>query len=79
MSTEEYIRSAAKRNGWVKYYMLERPVSIGTQPQKGFMDFVNYDCKTNVGKVSAWAEVYYDRLLDEKELTEYEMAKGEDL
>lgn len=35
--------------------------------------------KANVGKVSAWAEVYYDRLLDEKELTEYEMAKGEEL
>ena len=49
MSTEEYIRSAAKRNGWVKYYMLERPVSIGTQPQKGFMDFINYDNKICLG------------------------------
>ena len=77
MSNEEYVRSAAKRNGWVKYYMLERPVSIGTQPRKGFMDFINYDNKTNVNGVFAWAEVYYNRLLDEKELAEYEMAKGE--
>lgn len=77
MSNEEYVRSAAKRNGWIKYYMLERPVNIGTQPQKGFMDFLNYDNKKNVNGVFAWAEVYYDRLLDEKELIEYEMMKGE--
>ena len=55
MSTEEYIRSAAKRNGWVKYYMLERPVSIGTQPQNGFMDCINDFIKRNVNCISAWA------------------------
>lgn len=77
MSNEEYVRSAAKRNGWIKYYMLERPVSIGTQPQKGFMDFVNYDNKINVGTADVWAEVYYDRLLDKTELDKYEMMKGE--
>lgn len=77
MSNEEYVRSVAKRNGWTKYYMLERPVSIGTQPQKGFMDFINYDSKTNMNGIFAWAEVYYDRLLDEKELTGYELVKGE--
>lgn len=79
MSTEEYIRSAAKQKGWIKYYMLHRPVSIGTQPQKGFMDFINYDNKTNVNGISAWAEVYYDRLLDQEELDKYEMMKGEEL
>ena len=77
MSAEEYVRNAAKRNGWIKYYMLERPVSIETQPQKGFMDFINYDNKTNVNGISAWAEVYYDCLLGKEELDEYEMVKGE--
>lgn len=77
MSEEEYVRNAAKRNGWIKYYMLERPVSIGTQPQKGFMDFINYNNKTNVNGISAWAEAYYDRLLGKEELDEYEIVKGE--
>lgn len=79
MSAEEYVRNVAKRKGWIKYYMLHRPVSIGTQPQKGFMDFINYDNKTNVNGISAWAEVYYDRLLDQEELDKYEMMKGEEL
>ena len=71
MSTEEYIRAAAKRKRWIKYYMLHRPVSIGTQPQKGFMDFINYANKANINGISAWAEVYYDRLLDQEELDKY--------
>lgn len=29
--------------------------------------------------ISAWAEVYYDRLLDQEELDKYEMMKGEEL
>ena len=41
MNNEEYIKSNAKKYGWNKYYSALRPVSIGTQPSVGFMDFIN--------------------------------------
>lgn len=76
MSNEEYVRSAARKYDWKKYYMLERPVSIGTQP-RDMQDFINYDDKTEVNGYMIWAEVYYERELSDRELKIYEMVKGE--
>ena len=74
MSTNEYIRQAAQRNRWKKYYSLLRPVSIGTHP-KGIEDFINYDERMEVNGRTVWAEVYYSRELTEKELADYEMIR----
>lgn len=80
MSNTEYVRSAASKYGWKKYYLLLRPVSLGTQPISGLMDFINYDDRkeiwTNNGVIWAWAEVYYNRELTEQELKHYEMVIG---
>lgn len=80
MSDMEYIRMAANKYRWKKYYLLERPVSPGTAPKRGMMDFINYDTKAeiraNYSVVWAWAEVYYDRELTEQELEDYEMVRG---
>lgn len=76
MSTNDYIRNAAKKDGWKKYLMLLRPVSIGTCPRSGMMDFINYDNCTEVNGIMAWAEVYYNRELTEKELRDFEMVRG---
>ena len=69
MSNTEYIRTAANKYGWKKYYSLIRPVSLGTAPKVGMMDFINYDSKTeiraNIGIMRAWAELYYNRELTE--------------
>ena len=73
---ERYVKDAAKRKGWHKYYMLERPCSLGTQPSNGLMDFINYDEKVRTGVRSFWAEVYYDRKLTAAELEEYEMMEA---
>ncbi len=43
MSNAEYVRNAANKYGWKKYYSIMRPVSLGTVPKQGMMDFVNYD------------------------------------
>lgn len=77
MGTEQYVREAAKKCGWFKYYLLERPVSIGTCPSKGMMDFINFERKTDFSGVLVWSEVYYDRLLSKEELDKYEMMKGD--
>ena len=77
MVTERYVRESAKKCGWYKYYLLERPVSIGTCPSKGMMDFINFQRKTDFNGIKVWAEVYYDRELSNKDLENYEMAKGE--
>lgn len=76
MSNAEYVRAAAAKNNWIKYYMTERPVSIGTQPRPGMMDYVNYDDKINVNGKMVWAEIYYNRELTEKEKLEYEIIKA---
>lgn len=76
MNNTEYIREAAKKNKWIKYYMLERPVSISTQPKAGMMDYINYDEKREADNHMVWAEIYYNRELTEKEMTEYEIVKA---
>ena len=76
MSTNEYIRQAASKRKWNKYYSLLRPVSIGTHPKKGMMDFINYDTRIEVDGYMVWAEIYYDRELTQEELNNYEMVKG---
>lgn len=80
MSNTEYIRSAASKYRWKKYYSVMRPVSIGTVPKTGMMDFINYENRTeiqiNKGVVRAWAEVYYNRELTKQELKNFEMVRG---
>ena len=76
MSTSDYIRQAAQRNNWKKYYSLLRPVSIGTHPKNGMEDFINYDTRTEVNGRMVWAEIYYSKELTEKELADYEMIRG---
>lgn len=80
MSNIEYIRRAAEKYGWIKYYSVMRPVSLGTVPKSGMMDFINYDNRTEIqtknGAIQAWAEVYYNRELEEQELRDYEMVRG---
>lgn len=80
MSDTEYIRTAAIKYRWKKYYSIMRPVSIGTQPASGFMDFINYDdrteIQTNNGIVRAWAELYYNRELTEQKIKDYELIRG---
>jgi len=80
MSNTEYIRSVANKYDWKKYYSIMRPVSIGTAPKSGMMDFINYndrmEIQTNNGVIRAWAELYYNRELTEQEMKDYEMVKG---
>jgi len=79
MLNTEYVRNAANKYGWKKYYLIMRPVSIGTTPKSGMMDFINYDdrreIQTNNGVIWAWAEIYYNRELTEKELHDYEIMR----
>lgn len=75
MTNEEYVRQSADEYGWEKYYSTLRPVSMGTQPKDGFMDFVNYDDRTEVDGKMVWAELYYNRELTEKEMRDYDLVK----
>ena len=75
MSNERYVRESAAKYEWIKYYALLRLVSIGTQPKNGFMDFINYDNRTEVDGKMVWAELYYNRELTEKEMKDYDLVK----
>ena len=50
MSINDYIRQSAQKHHWHKYYSIMRPVSIGTHPKNGMMDFINYDTGTEINK-----------------------------
>jgi len=80
MSNTEYVRNAANKYGWKKYYSIMRPVGIRMAPKFGMMDFINYDdrkeIRTNNGIIKAWAEIYYNRELTEQELWDYEIVRG---
>ena len=76
MDVREYIRKTADKYGWIKYYSVLRPVSIGTQPTKGFVDFINFTERTEIDGKMVWSELYYNRELDDKELSMYELIKA---
>lgn len=76
MNDKDYIRNSANKNKWFKYYSTERPVSIGTQPTFGFMDFINCDERTEIDGRMVWAELYYNRELTSKEMRDYELIKA---
>ena len=76
MSTNDYIRQSAQKYHWHKYYSIMRPVSIGTHPKDGMMDFINYDARTEVNGRMEWAELYHNRELTQKELEDFEMVRG---
>ena len=76
MSTNDYIRQSAQKYHWYKYYPVMRPVSIGTPPKNGMMDFINYDIRTEVNGRMVWAEIYYNRELTQKEMEDFEMIRG---
>ena len=76
MSTNDHIRHSAQKYHRSKYYSVMRPVSIGTHPKDGMMDFINYDIRTEVNGRMVWAELYYNRELTQKEMEDFEMIKG---
>ena len=76
MSNEEYVRSAAQKYKWKRYYLTQRPVSIGTQP-RDLQDFINYDDRKEVNGHMVWAECYYEIELSAEELQRYDMIKGD--
>lgn len=61
-----------------KYYAKLRPVSIGTQPNNGFVGFVNYDERKEVNGKMVWGELYYNRELTEQEMKNYDLIKEVD-
>lgn len=57
-----------------KYFTILRPVSIGTFPKKGLIDFVNYDNRRYVPEIdhNAWGYLLYNRELSKKEMHDYD-------
>lgn len=53
-----------------------RPVSIGTHPKTGMMDFINYGDRTEVNGRMVLAELYYNRELTQKEMEDFEIVRG---
>lgn len=53
MSDTEYIRSAANKYGWKKYYSVMRPVSIGTAPKSGMMGLLTMMIERKYGRIKA--------------------------
>lgn len=78
MSNNDYIRRAAQKEGWKKYYSTLRPAGIGAQPKNGLMDFINYDKRTEVNGKMVWAELYYNRALTAQEMKDYELVEGKE-
>lgn len=60
------------------YYMILRPVGIGSQP-KGFLNYQNYDRRTYIPAINheAWGEVTYDRQLSAEEIKAFDMIEKE--
>ena len=57
------------------YYSTQRPVSLGTYPKKGMREIVNFDERKFCEEIGreAWGFLRYDRRLDDKEASDYEL------
>ena len=57
-----------------KYYVLYRPISIGTVPN-GFIEKVDYETRQRIKDTTyeAFGEVYYEKRLSSKEIYDYEL------
>ena len=57
-----------------RYYLLLRPVGIGTQPQ-GMADWHNFDSRKYISEIDheAWGWVEYDQPLSQEEIDAYDM------
>ena len=57
-----------------KYYVLYRPISLGTIP-KGFIDFINYETRQRIKDTSyeAFGEVYYEERLSKEQIEDFEL------
>ena len=56
------------------YYSMYRPVSIGTCPKEGMVDFHNYDRpQVIMGIGEAWGYIKYNRELTLHEVCDYEL------
>lgn len=53
-----------------RYYLTQRPPSLGTHPSKNVENVVSFDEKTN----GVWGYVDYTCPLTEKEISDYELA-----
>ena len=58
-----------------KYYSILRPVSIGTYPKQGLINFENYDRRKYVDEINwlAWGELWYSRPLTGEEQDAYDL------
>lgn len=65
--------------GRFRYYLTERPFSIGTFPNNGNLIYhFDYDCRTNIPGVGmVWGFVDYSKPLTEKEISDYELTPAE--
>lgn len=61
-----------------KYYSLQRPVSIGTYPKQGMIEFKNYDERMYVPEIcrKAWGELWYERRLENDEAWSYDLLES---
>ena len=57
------------------YFSTLRPVSIGTYPKDGMVDFENYSRRLYIPAINreAWGVLYYNRELTQEEMENYDL------
>lgn len=62
------------------YYSVLRPVSIGTYPKKGMVDFENFEKRKYIPAIQreAWGILYYNQKLTQDEMNSYDLVSHPD-
>jgi hypothetical protein len=61
-----------EREGGYRYYLTQRPPSIGTHP-RGTTEVVAFDERTKIDGIEAWGYVEYSQPLSESQIDDYEL------
>jgi len=61
-----------------KYYLTQRPPSLGTHPRINVITICSYYEKTHIEEIKreAWGYVTYKEPLTDKEISDYELVEG---
>ena len=73
---QELICEIMKGHGLKRYFSILRPVGPGTFPKEGMIDFYNFEYgRAYCPEIDreAWAYIWYDRELSEKEMKSYDL------
>lgn len=75
---DEFEKYYKEVNPTYRYYSIQRPISLGTYPQRQGLNIVNFDEKQIIDGINAWGYIDYREPLNLSQKEDYELVERKD-